>query len=85
MSETEACTITNPAASSSETTQWPEERNPNTSYLKLLYKKWTYSYMSPIISKGSRQTLEDGSHLSESDLFPVPRTMESKYLSKKFR
>jgi hypothetical protein len=61
---------------------WPEESKEGNSYDCLFreFQKWTYSYMDPLLRKGSKQTLEDGTHLTEGDLFAVPRSMKSEYL-----
>jgi hypothetical protein len=61
---------------------WPEEWTESSSYACLFreFQKWTYSYMNPLLRKGSKQTLEDGTHLKEDDLFAVPRSMKSEYL-----
>lgn len=64
---------------------WPEEPNANTSWLALMSKRWTYSYMRRVLDKGSRQMLPDGSHLSEHDLYAVPDSMKSAFLIAKFR
>ena len=64
---------------------WPEEQNGYTSRLRLFFRRWTYSYMSRVLDKGSRQMLPDGTHLSEDDLYLVPPAMESKFLSSEFR
>ena len=66
---------------------WPEERGDKKQFLNLNleYKKWTYSYMNPILQKGNKQTSEnDGTKLQHDDLYRVPRSMESKFLVKKF-
>ena len=78
------------AASSSQTVNdseamWPEDPNDNISLFCQIFQRFTYSYMDSLLRKGSRQTLDDGTHLSQDDLFPVPRTMKSRYLSGKFR
>jgi hypothetical protein len=56
---------------------WPEEWIEGSSYACLFreFQKWTYSYMNPgpLLRKGSKQTLEDGTHMKENDLFAVPR------------
>jgi hypothetical protein len=64
---------------------WPEEPNDHTSRLALIYQRWTYSYMSRVLSKGSRQMRPDGTYLSEDDLYVVPPYMHAKVLVSKFR
>ena len=62
---------------------WPEE-NDSLSFLVQTWQRWTYGYMNPLLQKGSRQTLNDGTHISTDDLFRVPASMESAFLSDKF-
>lgn len=64
---------------------WPEEPNDHTSRLASIYLRWTYSYMNRILSKGSRQMLPDGTHISEDDLYVVPGSMQASFLVSKFR
>jgi hypothetical protein len=66
---------------------WPEEWTEGSSYACLLreFQKWSYSYMNPLLRKGSKQTLEDGTHIKEDDLFAVPRSMKSEYLALIFK
>ena len=40
--------------------------------------------MNRVLSKGSKQTLKDGTHLSKDDLFPVPSSMKSEQLASAF-
>lgn len=65
---------------------WPEEvtKDDQSSWLHQIYIRLTYSFMKPILYKGARQKLKDGTHLCQNDLFHVPTTMESKFLSTKF-
>ena len=78
--------VDNPTISDDGRLNWPEERGENKQFLNLNleYKKWTYSYMNPILQKGNRQTSENGTKLHHDDLYRVPRSMESKLLVKKF-
>jgi ABC-type multidrug transport system fused ATPase/permease subunit len=63
---------------------WPE--NPqHGGFLYRTYLRWTYSYMSKVLDKGAQQKkLEGATHLQISDLFQIPSTMDSSYLSRKF-
>ena len=63
---------------------WPEEDNAHLSWLMQRWQRLTYSYMNPVLRKGCQQTLDDGTHLSEHDLFRVPTTLESSFLEQKF-
>ena len=72
---------------------WPEETTKSSSSssfwslfdgVVLIYKRWTYSYMNTVLAKGNRQTLHDGTHLEQEDLFGVPPSMESKLLADRF-
>lgn len=63
---------------------WPEEPSDGTSRLALAYRRWTFSFMNRILRKGSKQRRRDGTHLSQEDLFRIPSTMESAYLTSKF-
>ena len=40
--------------------------------------------MNTVLAKGNRQTLHDGTHLEQEDLFGVPPSMESKLLADRF-
>lgn len=62
---------------------WPEA-DGSLSFFAQTWQRWTYSYMNPLLNKGARQTLDDGTHISADDLFRVPETMESALLSEKF-
>jgi len=64
--------------------KWPEDADSDQCYLRQLYKRWTYSYMGKILRKGSQQTFDDGTHLVQDDLFPVPETMEAEHVEKQF-
>jgi len=65
---------------------WPEEeRRPGQSLLSLWYQRFTYSYMNRILSIGGKQIMnEDGTYLSQDDLYFVPPSMESHHLAKLF-
>lgn len=63
---------------------WPEERDPTKFWIYQIYERWTYSYMSPILKKGAKQTLDDGTHLSSDDLHVIPESMQSSNLSRRF-
>lgn len=64
---------------------WPEERDPSQWWLPHIYKRWMYTYMGPLLSKGARQSKTDHvSHLSPEDLYPIPESMRSTELSKRF-
>jgi hypothetical protein len=69
-------------APKAELQPWPEEWTEGSScaYLFREFQKWTYSYMNPLLRKGGKQTLDDGTHLTEDDMFDVPRSMKSEYL-----
>lgn len=62
---------------------WPEEL-PNQSFISKCWTRWTYSFMNPLLTKGSRQTLDNGTHLSQKDLFRVPHSLRSAFLEQKF-
>jgi hypothetical protein len=64
---------------------WPEERREGDTWLGLVCRRWTYSYMNKLLDKGSKQTLDDGTNLCPDDLYRVPHTLESDYLVSKFR
>jgi len=64
--------------------EWPEDSVRSKCFPVRVYQRWTYSYMSAILRKGSRQTFDDGTHLVQDDLFSVPHTMESRTLAEKF-
>lgn len=66
--------------------RWPEDPDGGlSSCFYQLYDRWTYAYMGPILAKGKSQVLQDGTRLSQDDLFQVPDSMRSKALSQKFR
>jgi ABC-type multidrug transport system fused ATPase/permease subunit len=63
--------------------QWPEERSRP--WIYAFYERWTFSYMNAILRKGSKQqAIDNGSHLTQDDLYPVPSSMKSSFLAKKF-
>jgi ABC-type multidrug transport system fused ATPase/permease subunit len=68
--------------------QWPEDDTSNKffpcSFFSRLWKNWTFAYMSVVLQKGSQQTRKGGSHLSQDDLFVVPRSMKSTELVASF-
>jgi hypothetical protein len=72
------------AESSTKTEMWPEQPDPTKFWIYQVYERWTYSYMSPLLKKGARQTLDDGTHLSSNDLHPIPESMKSSNLSQRF-
>ena len=63
---------------------WPEEAG-SAPLAVLEYRRWTFSYMGGILRKGSRQVLEDGTHLTQADLYRVPTSMETAQLDYRFR
>jgi hypothetical protein len=63
---------------------WPEEPDPTKFWIYQVYERWTYSYMSPLLKKGAKQTLDDGTHLSSEDLHGIPESMQSSNLSQRF-
>lgn len=66
--------------------RWPEDRPVDGfSWLYQIYNVWTYSYMNLVLTKGKNQTLKDGTHLMQDDLYRVPDSMRSNLLSEKFR
>jgi hypothetical protein len=65
--------------------RWPEDPVHGFSWLYQFYAQWTYSYMGLVLTKGKNQTLKDGTHLSQDDLYRVPDAMRSNLLSEKFR
>ncbi|CAB9504527.1 Oligomycin resistance ATP-dependent permease YOR1 [Seminavis robusta] len=67
---------------SHDRSQWPEEAH--LSFLAQTWQRWTYSYMNPLLDKGSKQTLDDGTRLSDADLYDVPTDMKAKPLNEKF-
>jgi hypothetical protein len=64
---------------------WPEDSVDGISWLYKIYDRWTYAYMSAVLTKGKNQTLKDGTHLTQDDLYRVPEAMRSTVLSEKFR
>jgi hypothetical protein len=67
--------------------RWPEE-TVDTAYgfwLYQIYNRWTFAYMGAVLTKGKNQTLKDGTHLTQDDLYRVPAAMRSNVLSEKFR
>ena len=62
---------------------WPEEAT-NLSIIAKCWQRWSYSFMNPLLSKGSKQTLDDGTHLCEEDLYRVPDSLRSSFLEQKF-
>lgn len=65
--------------------RWPEDPVHGFSCLYQFYNQWTYSYMGLVLTKGKNQTLKDGTHLTQDDLYRVPDAMRSNLLSEKFR
>eukprot|EP00522_Entomoneis_paludosa_P016423 CAMPEP_0172447702 /NCGR_PEP_ID=MMETSP1065-20121228/6951_1 /TAXON_ID=265537 /ORGANISM="Amphiprora paludosa, Strain CCMP125" /LENGTH=1365 /DNA_ID=CAMNT_0013199065 /DNA_START=11 /DNA_END=4108 /DNA_ORIENTATION=+ len=63
--------------------EWPEDMT-GFWWPHRLYLRWTYSYLSPLLAKGSRQH-KDGARLDHDDLFDVPIFMKSRNLSIQFR
>ena len=67
---------------------WPGSHRRNDSSLwdrlRNLCDMLSYSYMNPILDKGSKQTLDDGTHLSPENLYRVPTSMEAAFLEDKF-
>jgi hypothetical protein len=41
--------------------------------------------MNRVLTKGSKQMLADGTHLSDKDLYKAPHSMKASYLLNKFR
>lgn len=74
------------ATNDAATLVWPEEDDHKKTFLQNLVKinNWTYSYMNPILAKGSRQK-RTGQTLTETDLFPAPSHMRSTVLAATFR
>lgn len=66
-----------------EKREWPEDTQ-GLWWPYRLYLRWTYSYLSPLLTKGSQQH-QSGDRLSHEDLFPVPDYMSSQHLSPQFR
>ena len=67
---------------------WPEENSESHQGINFFvheYRKWTYSYMNPLLQKGSQQTFADGSHLGQDDLFRIPSSIKSSFLSSEFK
>lgn len=69
------------------TNKWPEDPDDSVSSLYQIFQSWTYSYMGSILMKGSKQTKTGGrsEKLSQQDLFLVPQSMQSPYLSMQFK
>jgi hypothetical protein len=68
--------------------RWPEDPVDGISWLHKIYNiydRWTFSYMSAVLTKGKNQKLKDGTHLTQDDLYRVPDAMRSNILSEKFR
>lgn len=74
-------TVEHPPASTN--LPWPEEAT-DLSIVAKCWQRWSYSFMNPLLSKGSKQTLDDGTHLSEEDLYRVPDSLKSSFLVEKF-
>ena len=56
----------------SQKQKWPEEESNFVS-------RWSYTYMNPLLSKGSYETLE------HDDLWNIPPNLNSPQLLKKFK
>lgn len=67
--------------------QWPEDPDANICRLRQMYDRWTYAYMSSILTKGSKQKKNDvkENRLSQEDLFQVPQNMQASLLADRFR
>jgi hypothetical protein len=65
--------------------RWPEDPVDGVSWFYQIYDRWTFSYMSSVLTKGKNQTLKDGTPLTQDDLYRVPDAMRSAVLSEKFR
>lgn len=63
-------------------TEWPEDGM--TLGLWNAYQRWTYSYINPLLNKGSRQKKENF-RLDQGDLYKVPHSMSSTLLNDHFR
>ena len=63
---------------------WPEDqRLPGQSFLSAWYQRFTYSYMNRVLSIGAKQEVKnenDGTYLTQDDLYFVPPSMESHHL-----
>ena len=75
-------------ASDKEETQnqmgWPEE-DSRASFLVLIWRRLTFSYMGLILKKGAKQTLDNGTHLRQNDLYSIPKKVRSATLHSKFQ
>ena len=62
---------------------WPED-DMKGFWLFNMLSRWSYSYLNPLLRKGSRQKKE-GFRLDQDDLFDVPQSMSSTLLHDRFR
>lgn len=67
---------------------WPEDhRLPGQSFVFAWYQRFTYSYMNRVLRIGAKQEVKNnnnGTYLSQDDLYFVPPSMESQHLIKLF-
>ena len=63
---------------------WPEDHSsPGQSFLCARYQRFTYSYMNRVLSIGAKQEVKsenDGTYLTQDDLYFIPPSMESHHL-----
>ena len=63
---------------------WPEDhRSPGQSFLCAWYQRFTYSYMNRVLSIGAKQEVKsenNGTYLTQDDLYFIPPSMESHHL-----
>ena len=64
---------------------WPEDKDEKTSWVRQLYRRWTYNYMDKILDLGSKRALSGGANLVLEDLYQVPASMKSSLLSEEFK
>ena len=62
--------------------EWPEDDMKLGLWTAL--QRWTFSYMNPLLYKGSRQQKE-GFRLEQEHLYKVPKSMSSSVLNNHFR
>ena len=65
---------------------WPEDqRIARQTWIHRWYQRFTYAYMNRVLDIGAKQERKnDGTFLSQEDLYSVPSSMESHHLSELF-
>lgn len=79
------------ATSSEKKKAWPEDPDESVCRVARVCRRWTYSYMTPILRKGASQHAKKKNKrkasisLSQEDLYAVPQSMRATHLSALFR